>query len=222
MKHEIPTPPPDSSICHPELDEGSLSLSCFLDDDAPIAVEGSDWLRVSCMINSSRVMENQFRIEDQRRAALTESEKKKILGIDPSFQEITKATYFDNYDLPCPIKVEVETKENTSRVVVLRKTRHGNVEVEARMFRALKEYGLPVPEILSGPFRNGSVYITQGMKANELCHNSYSNLGSQPITVGAFRKSDFHVTREIFVPDSMPTRSISGKGGFCGRRINFF
>ena len=106
------------------------------------------------MMNSSRIMGNQFRAKDQRRAALTESEKKTILGIDPSFQEITQATYFDNYDLPCPIEVEVETKGNTSRAVVLRKTRHGNVEMEVKMFRALKEYGLPVPEILSGPFRN--------------------------------------------------------------------
>ena len=99
-------------------------------------------------------METQFRTEEQRRAPLTESEKKKILGIDSSFQEIAQATYFDNYDLPCPIRVEVETSENKSRVVVLRKTRHGNVEVEVKMFRALKEYGLPVPEILSDPFRN--------------------------------------------------------------------
>jgi hypothetical protein len=98
--------------------------------------------------------ENQFRAEDQRRAALTQSEREKILGIDPSFQRITQATYFDNYNLPCPIRVEVETKENVTRAVVLRKTRHGNVEVEVKMFRALKEYGLPVPEILSPPFRN--------------------------------------------------------------------
>jgi hypothetical protein len=106
------------------------------------------------MINPSRVMETQFRTEDQRRAALTQSEREQILGIDPSFQGITKPTYFDNYNLPCPIRVEVETSENKSRVVVLRKTRHGNVEVEVKMFRALKEYGLPVPEILSDPFRN--------------------------------------------------------------------
>ena len=99
-------------------------------------------------------METQFRTEDQRRAALTQSEREQILGIDPSFQGITKPTYFDNYNLPCPIRVEVETSENKSRVVVLRKTRHGNVEVEVKMFRALKEYGLPVPEILSDPFRN--------------------------------------------------------------------
>jgi len=55
-------------------------------------------------LDSSRMEENQFRAEDQRRAALTQSEREKILGINPSFQEITRATYFDNYDLPCPIK----------------------------------------------------------------------------------------------------------------------
>jgi hypothetical protein len=99
-------------------------------------------------------MIDQFRDEDQRRAALTVSEREKILEIDPSFQAITNATYFDNYDLPCPIKVEVDTRGNKSTTVVLRKARHGNVEVEVEIFRALKEFGLPVPEILSAPFRN--------------------------------------------------------------------
>lgn len=99
-------------------------------------------------------MEHQFRDEAQRRAALTESERGKILAIDATFQAITKATYFDNYDLPCPIRVEVETKGNKSATVVLRKARHGDVDVEVAVFRALKEFGLPVPEILSGPFRN--------------------------------------------------------------------
>jgi hypothetical protein len=98
--------------------------------------------------------ENQFRAEDQRRAALTQSEREKILGIDPSFQTITQATYFDNYNLPCPIRVEVKTKENITRAVVLRKTRHGSVELEVKMFRALKECGLPVPEVLSLPSQN--------------------------------------------------------------------
>ena len=106
------------------------------------------------MMNPSRMTGNEFRTEDQRRAALTQSEREQILGIDPSFQEITKATYFDNYDLPCPIQVEVNTKGNKSIAVVLRKARHGSVEAEVGMFRVLKEYGLPVPEVLSGPFRN--------------------------------------------------------------------
>jgi len=105
-------------------------------------------------MDSSRMTGNQFRDEDQRRVALTKSERETILGIDPSFQEIARSAYFDNYNLPCPIKVEVATRENHSKMVVLRRARHGKVEVEVRMLRALKEFGLPVPELLTGPFRN--------------------------------------------------------------------
>ena len=98
-------------------------------------------------------MKAQFRDEEQRRASLTESERETILGIDPSFQKIARVIYFDNYDLPCPIRVEVTTTKNAPAVVVLRRARHGSVETEVEMFRALKECGLPVPEVLAGPFR---------------------------------------------------------------------
>jgi len=95
-----------------------------------------------------------FRTERERKVDLTELERDKILRLDPSFQEITQAAYFDNYDLPCPVRVEVRTRENQSRIVVLRTCRHGNVDIEIKMFRALGEYGLPVPKILAEPFRN--------------------------------------------------------------------
>ncbi|MDO8560674.1 MAG: aminoglycoside phosphotransferase family protein [bacterium] len=95
---------------------------------------------------------NLFRTEDERKVALTQKEQEKILGIDSSFQSISEAAYFDNYDLPCPVRVSVTTKDNKVVTVVLRKNRHGDVRKEIQILRALKEFGLPVPEILSEPF----------------------------------------------------------------------
>jgi aminoglycoside phosphotransferase (APT) family kinase protein len=99
-------------------------------------------------------MTNQFRSEEERRVNLTKSEQDHILGASSSFQSIISAGYFDNYDLPCPIRVEIRLKDGNTKTVVLRKTRHGKVETEVAMFDALKEYGLPVPEVLVSPFQN--------------------------------------------------------------------
>lgn len=95
---------------------------------------------------------NLFRTEEERKVTLTQKEREKILEIDPAFQSISGATYFDNYDLPCPVRVSVTTKDNKITEVVLRKNRHGDVRKEIQILRALKEFGLPVPEILSEPF----------------------------------------------------------------------
>lgn len=95
---------------------------------------------------------NLFRTEEERRVILTQNEQDKILGIDPSFKAISEAVYFDNYDLPCPVRVSVETKDGQTITVVLRKNRHGDVRKEIQIMRALREYGLPVPEVLVEPF----------------------------------------------------------------------
>jgi hypothetical protein len=96
-----------------------------------------------------------FRTEKERQVTLTSKERERILQIDPSFQSISEAVYFDNYDLPCPVRVSVTKKDNTVITVVLRKNRHGDVRKEIQILRALKELGLPVPEILSEPFEIG-------------------------------------------------------------------
>lgn len=98
---------------------------------------------------------NIFRTEEERKVTLTQKEQEKVLQADPSFDSICTATYFDNYDLPCPMRVSVRTKENEIVTVVLRKNRHGDVRKEIQILRALKEFGLPVPEILSEPFEVG-------------------------------------------------------------------
>lgn len=98
-------------------------------------------------------MDNIFRTDEERKVIIAQNEQEKILQIDPSFQSISEATYFDNYDLPCPIRVSVATKDNGLVTVVLRKNRHGDIRNEIQIIHALKEFGLPVPEILTEPFK---------------------------------------------------------------------
>ena len=97
---------------------------------------------------------NLFRTEEERKVTLTQKELENVLKIDPQFQSISEAVYFDNYDLPCPVRVSVKTKDGKVVTIVLRKNRHGDVENEVKVFRALKEFGLPVPEVLVEPFKN--------------------------------------------------------------------
>lgn len=97
---------------------------------------------------------NLFRTEEERKVTLTKKELENVLKIDPQFQSISEAVYFDNYDLPCPVRVSVLTKDKKVVTIVLRKNRHGDVENEVKIFRALKEFGLPVPEVLVEPFKN--------------------------------------------------------------------
>ena len=97
---------------------------------------------------------NLFRTEEERKVTLSQKEQENVLKIDPSYQSISEAVYFDNYDLPCPVRVSVTTKDNKIVTLVLRKNRHGDVENEVKIFRALKEFGLPVPEVLVEPFKN--------------------------------------------------------------------
>jgi len=96
---------------------------------------------------------NLFRTEDERKVKLTKRERGKILEISPEFLSIAEAAYFDNYDLPCPVRVSVKKQDGGLTTVVLRRNRHGDVRKEIKILRALKEHGLPVPEILSEPFK---------------------------------------------------------------------
>ena len=96
---------------------------------------------------------NLFRTDEQRRVILTQKEKEKILQVNPSFQSVSEAIYFDNYDLPCPVCVSVKTTDGKVIKVVLRRSRHGDVRKEIKILHVLKVYGLPVPEVLSEPFK---------------------------------------------------------------------
>ncbi len=97
---------------------------------------------------------NTFHSEEERKVELTTVESKMLLGINSNFRSIVKAGYFDNYDLPCPVRVTIETSGGGLTDVVLRRNRHGEVRTEIQMFHALEEFGLPVPKVLAGPFQN--------------------------------------------------------------------
>lgn len=66
---------------------------------------------------------NLFRTEEERKVTLTQKELENVLKIDPQFQSVSEAVYFDNYDLPCPVRVSVKTKDNQIVTIVLRKNR---------------------------------------------------------------------------------------------------
>lgn len=99
-------------------------------------------------------MVKQFRTEEERQVILSSLESGAVLAATFPNGSIASAAYFDNYDLPCPIRIEVRSKDGETVTVVLRKARHGNVDSEVQVLRALKEFGLPVPEVLCEPFEN--------------------------------------------------------------------
>lgn len=96
----------------------------------------------------------QFHPESERRVSLTPIEQAHILKIDPSFELIVESLYFDNYNLPCPIEVKVKTNKGETIFVVVRKARHGSIEKEVKILKALRTCKLPVPVVLCEPFIN--------------------------------------------------------------------
>ena len=82
---------------------------------------------------------------------LTDFQRNLVLGAFPEGATIVKSQYFDNYDLPCPIRVDVVLACGQEETVVLRSARRGSVELEANLLRVLGRLGLPVPRILAEP-----------------------------------------------------------------------
>lgn len=99
-------------------------------------------------------MANNFRTDEERTVTLTPKEQQNILNLDPNFDSIIETVYFDNYDLPCPIRIKLQTKSSKDETLVLRKTRHGSVQNEVKILQILKEFGLPVADVLLPPFQN--------------------------------------------------------------------
>lgn len=97
---------------------------------------------------------DQFHSETERAVTLSHLEREKLLSANPAFVSVIKAEYFDNYDLPCPVRVTLRSADGELIDVVLRRNRHGDVDKEVKMFSALAEAGLPVPKLLAGPFQN--------------------------------------------------------------------
>lgn len=124
-----------------------------------------------------------FRTEDERKVTLTDIEKNLVLSCDSGFKEIINTVYFDNYDLPCPVRVDVRTDNDISHVV-LRKSRHGRIENEAKILRVLGKYGLKVPKVLSDTVINEhgesiAVYsLLEGENLQKISSDSHESLES--------------------------------------------
>lgn len=92
-----------------------------------------------------------FHPEYKLKTTLSSFEKEQVLSIFPRGTKIGGAHFFDNYNLPCPIKIKVKLLNKEEAVVVLRKTRHGKIKTEASLLKALYKLNLPVPVVLRGP-----------------------------------------------------------------------
>lgn len=84
-------------------------------------------------------------------ASLTDFQKNYLLSQLPTGARILRTIYFDNYDLPCPIRVDIVVPDGTNQTLVLRSMRHGNVEFEVKLLKTLSKIGLPVPLVLAEP-----------------------------------------------------------------------
>src|SRR5579871_4610807 len=82
---------------------------------------------------------------------LSESQADAVLSVMPEGARIIGADYFDNYSLPCPIKVDVQLSDGSISSVVVRTARHGTVEMEAMLLETLTGLGLPAPRVLASP-----------------------------------------------------------------------
>ncbi|MEA2065220.1 MAG: phosphotransferase [Patescibacteria group bacterium] len=103
-----------------------------------------------------------FRAKENLLVDLSQTEKDFILSTFPEGAVIEESYYFDNYNLPCPIKVKVKTKDKGSKFVVLRKVRHKNsygIKLEATVLTLLAQYSIPVPKVLAEP-KNGMMLLS--------------------------------------------------------------
>ena len=90
-----------------------------------------------------------FHTDFELRTDLPPERERLILSLFPKDTSIHDARYFDNYDLPCPIRVQVRLPDGRMEGIVLRQGRHGPVGFEAAVLRALERLGLPVPRLLA-------------------------------------------------------------------------
>lgn len=71
--------------------------------------------------------------------ALTPGQTAFVLSGLPNGSKILFSHYFDNYDLPCPIKVVCLLSDGTEKAIVLRSTRRGDLSLEAEALKVRKE-----------------------------------------------------------------------------------
>jgi aminoglycoside phosphotransferase len=155
---------------------------------------------------------NAFHSKHELSIGLSSMESTLVLSVFPEGARIAASHYFDNYNLPCPIKVKIDTPNGTSQYVVLRKTRHGDVEREENALRLLSQYGLPVPIVLAGPCE--SRLVLSLLEGENLQHFSMRSKGhlekSKALLITALSTLD-KVTGDIereTTPDIVPRHSL--------------
>ncbi len=95
-----------------------------------------------------------FHTEQELKVSLSSFESEQILSVFPKQSKIKDSQFFDNYDLPCPIKVVIELPDNKETTVVLGRTEQGEVRIETDILKTLHKLGCPVPEVLIDPIEN--------------------------------------------------------------------
>jgi len=90
-----------------------------------------------------------FHLESELATSLTEPQRRQVLSVFPQGTVVEDARFFDNYDLPCPIRVRVRLPDSRFDEVVMRSSRHGDSHLEAEVLRTLHRLGLPVPRVLA-------------------------------------------------------------------------
>ncbi|MEK6948110.1 MAG: phosphotransferase [Nanoarchaeota archaeon] len=89
-----------------------------------------------------------FHPENRLVVGLSSVEKNLVLSCFPKGSKIIESKFFNNYNLPCPIKVRIQLPNKKIENVVLRKSRNGDVRKEAEILKSLKNLHLPVPKVL--------------------------------------------------------------------------
>jgi Phosphotransferase enzyme family len=97
------------------------------------------------------VLDQEFSPRASRQVRLTPDEIALVENALPGGSRVERAEYFDNYDQPCPIRIEASLKTGETTTLVVRSARHGNVEIEAKVLAAAARFGLRVPRVLAGP-----------------------------------------------------------------------
>ena len=98
---------------------------------------------------------------------------------------VTSISYYDNYNLPSAIRVQLGADCVGARAVVLRRgSRQGSVELEAAAFQLLSDVGFPVPLILAGPSRDISGEPNSCLAVSELPGMNLQKISMLPPTSG--------------------------------------
>ena len=122
-----------------------------------------------------------FHSDEELQVGLSNSETDFVLSHFHPGAQIEDVRYFDNYDLPCPLKLRIRCSNGTRKDVVMRKARHGSIETEVTAFAILSDADLPVPRMLVPPTELGNqkvmmTSLLEGVNLQKFSMSSVRNL----------------------------------------------